>query len=39
MSAFAVCAVLHRLLMSGVVQPVEGHQVPPDPDLYRGPYG
>jgi hypothetical protein len=39
MSAFAVCAVLHRLLMSGVVQPVEGHEVPPDPDLYRGPYG
>jgi hypothetical protein len=25
MSAFAVCAVLHRLLVSGIVEPVEDH--------------
>jgi len=34
MSAFAVCAVLHRLLMSGIVEPVSGPY--PMTDMERG---
>jgi hypothetical protein len=38
MSAFAVCAVLHRLLVSGIVVPVEGAPIPPGMNHDRGPY-
>jgi hypothetical protein len=39
MSAFAVCAVLHRLLMAGIVEPVDGQPVAHEGHDYRGPYG